>query len=79
MKLERPVSRRRGGYLAAILCVAMVATVSGQTKKFLGGPLVIEDQGSFFIGGVPKITDHITWQPRTPGTDPAAPVVATPQ
>ncbi len=27
-------------------------------KKFLTKPLVIEDQGSFFIGGVPKVTNY---------------------
>jgi hypothetical protein len=27
-----------------------------KVKKFLTKPLVIEDQGSFFIGGVPKVT-----------------------
>ena len=79
MRLVERVRRLGGCLLAAILCVAMAATVSGQTKKFLGGPLVIEDQGSFFIGGVPKITDHITRQPRNAGTDPAPPVAATPQ
>jgi hypothetical protein len=29
-----------------------------KTKRFLTRPLVIEDQGSFFIGGVPKVTDY---------------------
>jgi len=29
-------------------------------KKFLSKPLVIEDQGSFFIGGVPKVTTYAT-------------------
>jgi hypothetical protein len=29
-----------------------------KTKKFLTKPLVIEDQGSFFIGGVPKVTNY---------------------
>ena len=28
--------------------------------RFLSGPLVIEDQGSFFVGGVPKITNYAT-------------------
>ena len=32
-------------------------------KKFLKKPLVIEDQGSFFIGGVPKVTDYATPSP----------------
>jgi hypothetical protein len=29
-----------------------------KVKKFLTKPLVIEDQGSFFIGGVPKVTNY---------------------
>jgi len=33
------------------------------TKKFLTKPLVIEDQGSFFIGGVPKVTNYATVPP----------------
>jgi len=33
-------------------------------KKFLTKPLVIEDQGSFFIGGVPKVTYQATVPPR---------------
>ena len=41
-----------------------------KTKKFLTKPLVIEDQGSFFIGGVPKVTEYATVpapnQPNTP-------------
>ena len=40
-------------------------------KRFLTGPLTIEDQGSFFIGGVPKVTNHAT-PPPPPGA-PAAP------
>ena len=43
----------------AMLLLAQSIGVSGQaqpTKRFLTGPLTIEDQGSFFIGGVPKIT-----------------------
>jgi hypothetical protein len=45
---------------SAILFVVMAVGVSGQAgqkpKRFLTGPLVIEDQGSFFVGGVQKIT-----------------------
>jgi hypothetical protein len=45
---------------SAILFVVMAVSVSGQTgqkpKRFLTGPLVIEDQGSFFVGGVQKVT-----------------------
>src|SRR5262245_27846214 len=74
--------RRRGW--VALLVVAMIAGVSGQSqapKKFLGGPLVIEDQGSFFVGGVQKITDYATVAPPpAPGAPaPAAPAGPTPQ
>src|SRR5436190_11793568 len=59
---------------SAVLLVAMTASVPAQenhkAKKFLTKPLVIEDQGSFFIGGVPKVTDYATVpgpnQPYTP-------------
>ena len=51
---------RRAAFVA-VLVVALAVTASGQTsqtpKKFLGGPLTIEDQGSFFVGGVQKVTD----------------------
>ncbi len=62
MKRKAGSIRSLGGCLSsAILLVAMAVSLSGQTagkpKKFLTGPLVIEDQGSFFIGGVPKVTD----------------------
>jgi hypothetical protein len=69
----------------AVLLLAMVATVSGQTgqtpRKFLGGPLVIEDQGSFFVGGVQKITEHaVVPPPPAPGTTPPpGPPAAVPQ
>src|SRR5438105_13279898 len=50
-----------------ILLVSMAASVPAENgakmKKFLTKPLVIEDQGSFFIGGVPKVTDHATVPP----------------
>jgi hypothetical protein len=59
----------------AMLLVLTAASVSGQgprPKKFLGGPLVIEDQGSFFIGGVQKITEHaVVPPPPAPGAPPA--------
>src|SRR5262245_30800967 len=53
--------------LAAILLVAMagagMAQNGGKPKKFLTKPLLIEDQGSFFIGGVPKVTNYATVAP----------------
>lgn len=36
------------------------ATPEVKQKKFLTKPLVIEDQGSFFIGGVQKVTNYAT-------------------
>jgi hypothetical protein len=63
---------KRERLLTAILLVAMAATLSGQAKpkRFLTGPLTIEDQGSFFVGGVPKITDYASVAPPAPGTTP---------
>jgi len=61
----------------ALMVTTMTASVSGQSakpKRFLGGPLVIEDQGSFFVGGVPKVTDYATSPPPgATGTPPVTP------
>src|SRR2546426_10936775 len=54
------------GLLASALLLMIAGSINAQekkTKKFLTKPLVIEDQGSFFIGGVPKITDYATLPP----------------
>jgi hypothetical protein len=57
-------------YLFAALAIAAgvtsVATLQAQeskTRRFLKKPLVIEDQGSFFIGGVAKVTTYATVPP----------------
>ena len=60
--------RRLGWSLcAAVLLGALSPTViaqqGGKVKKFLKKPLLIEDQGSFFIGGVPKVTVYATVPP----------------
>jgi len=51
----------------AILLVGPVTIAAAQDtpkmKKFLTKPLVIEDQGSFFIGGVPKVTNYASVPP----------------
>jgi len=53
-----------------LLLGVMAPALSGQSaqrpKKFIGGPLVIEDQGSFFIGGVPKVTNYASPLPPPP-------------
>src|SRR5438309_6668645 len=50
------------GLLASILLLALAGNLAAQEgqkmKKFLTKPLVIEDQGSFFVGGVPKVTNY---------------------
>src|SRR5258708_11518716 len=44
----------------SLLAVAGMAAAeeAPKMKKFLTKPLVIEDQGSFYIGGVPKVTSY---------------------
>ena len=46
--------------LTSIILLALTGTVVAQTpqKKFMAAPVTIEDQGSFFIGGVAKVTDY---------------------
>ena len=69
-------SMRQAGWclLFVVLLVAMAASVRAQEnkpKKFLTKPLVIEDQGSFFIGGVPKVTNYATLAaPNAPNPGP---------
>jgi len=59
---------------SAIMFVVMAVGISGQSaqkpKKFLTAPLTIEDQGSFFIGGVQKVTYQAA---PTPPNQPLAP------
>jgi hypothetical protein len=43
--------------------MALAATITGQgqpQKPFMGGPVTIVDQGSFFIGGVTKVSEYAT-------------------
>lgn len=44
----------------SLLAVAVMAAAeeAPKIKNFLTKPLVIEDQGSFYIGGVPKVTNY---------------------
>jgi hypothetical protein len=71
------------GLTLAVLVAGLSGRVSGQApaqKRFLTGPLTIEDQGSFFVGGVPKVTEHAVRPPSGPGVPPAAqPFVPSPQ
>lgn len=47
-------------FLLVVMAASVTAAQGNKTKKFLAKPLVIEDQGSFFIGGVPKVTNYAT-------------------
>ena len=64
--------------LIALLLVALVggSAAQGQPKRMMGGQLVLEDQGSFFIGGVPKITEYAAIPIAPPGQQAPPP---TPQ
>src|SRR6202050_1089411 len=48
-----------------LLAIAGIASAqeTPKMKKFLTKPLVIEDQGSFFIGGVPEVTKYAKLPP----------------
>jgi hypothetical protein len=48
------------GFLQVAIAGTIVSQDTPKMKKFLSKPLVIEDQGSFFIGGVPKVTNYAT-------------------
>jgi hypothetical protein len=63
--------------LIAVLAVALItnASAQGTTRKFMGGPVTIEDQGSFFIGGVTKVSEHAA----IPFSPPGQTGVPTPQ
>src|SRR5579871_1977882 len=62
---------RIGLLTAAVLAAGLAAEDAPRLKTFLKKPLVIEDQGSFFIGGVPKVTNYAsTPAPNNPNQAP---------
>ena len=66
----------RARLLAAMTLLVLTGPVAAQSpqKKFMGGPVTIEDQGSFFVGGVTKVTEHAAIPFGPPGQTPAAAV-----
>jgi len=54
--------------IAALLAAGSVAAQTPQ-KRFTGGPVTLIDQGSFFIGGVTKVSEWAT----VPGAPPGQP------
>jgi hypothetical protein len=57
---HKPVIRLFSAILLFALALSAAAEDAPKMKRFLTKPLVIEDQGSFFIGGVPKVTNYAT-------------------
>ena len=66
---------RRSLCAAVVIAIGVASVVALEAqegrKKFLKKPLVIEDQGSFFIGGVPKVTTYA--QVPAPNQPPPSP------
>jgi hypothetical protein len=77
MKQRGAMTRRSS--LVGLLFVTLVAGLAAQNqtpKRMMGGQLVLDDQGSFFIGGVPKISEYATIPVAPPGQQAPPP---TPQ
>src|SRR5688572_3788315 len=55
---------------AALLAVAALPAYGQAPKRFMGGPVTLEDQGSFFVGGVTKISEYATVPGAPPGQPP---------
>jgi hypothetical protein len=73
---ERFDMRRPHIALALLLATLTIAADAQQPKRFMGGPVTLVDQGSFFIGGQPKVSEYAT-VPGAPPGQPAPP--RTPQ
>jgi hypothetical protein len=61
-------------FVAAMLLI-LTGPLSAQAphKKFMAAPVTIEDQGSFFIGGITKVTEHAAIPFAPPGQPAPAP------
>jgi hypothetical protein len=54
---------------AVLMAVATLPCHGQAAKRFMGGPVTLEDQGSFFVGGVTKISEYAA----VPGAPPGQP------
>jgi hypothetical protein len=63
-------------FTAIVFAIAADAAAQTPQKRFTGGSVTIVDQGSFFIGGETKISEHASISGAPPGQTPPAP---TPQ
>jgi hypothetical protein len=68
--------RRTAAALGFFVVTCGFAARAEPPHRFMGGPVTLEDQGSFFVGGVTKITEHASTPFAPPGQPPPAP---TPQ
>ena len=58
-------------FATAVLLTAATLPCHGQAhKRFMGGPVTLEDQGSFFVGGVTKVSEYATVPGAPPGQQP---------
>ena len=62
--------------LGIVLVTYGLAADAQPPRRFMGGPVTLEDQGSFFVGGVTKITEYASTPVAPPGQPPPSP---TPQ
>lgn len=67
MKFDSPLRLRAPLATAALLALAATVVTADDTRR--RGPLSIQDQGSFYIGGVPKVTRYASSATPT-GTQP---------
>ena len=60
--------------LVAVMLLGLTGPTAAQApqKKFMAAPVTIEDQGSFFIGGVTKVSEHAAIPFGPPGQPPPA-------
>ena len=58
-------------FATAVLLTAAALPCHGQAhKRFMGGPVTLEDQGSFFVGGLTKVSEYATVPGAPPGQQP---------
>ena len=62
---------------ALVIAAYGLAADAEPPHRFMGGPVTLEDQGSFFVGGVAKITEYAVTPNGPPGQPP--PPGPTPQ
>jgi hypothetical protein len=61
---------RRTLVFVAVLLATGSAAAQNPPKRFMGGPVTLADQGSFFVGGITKVSEFAA----VPGAPPGQPV-----